>query len=201
MVDWWFDWHPRDPLRYRVWHPAAHRSNSLELPRGDAAPAPGAKAHWGAVHHPVEDVGIGVVHARIAFRRAERDGAAERRARRPARGDASSAATSATTAAACATRRWSTYSCARATASCCAAASGSAPPCAPTASARRGAGERVLNNRLARRATLPRDAAASARDALRRGVREPRRACCRSCSSASLSVAVSAGERCGSVVS
>ena len=25
MVDWWFDWHPRDPVRYRVWHPLAHK--------------------------------------------------------------------------------------------------------------------------------------------------------------------------------
>ena len=62
MVDWWFDWHPRDPLRYRVWHPLAHTDNSL-----DPAPAAKAKAHWGAVHHPVEDVGTGTVHARIAF--------------------------------------------------------------------------------------------------------------------------------------
>lgn len=62
MVDWWFDWHPRDPLRYRIWHPLAHFSNSLE-----PAPAPGPKAHWGAVHHPVEDVGTGRVRARIAF--------------------------------------------------------------------------------------------------------------------------------------
>lgn len=62
MVDWWFDWHPRDPLRYRVWHPAAHRSNSLQPP-----PVAGAKAHWGAVHRPVEDVGLGVVRARIDF--------------------------------------------------------------------------------------------------------------------------------------
>lgn len=62
MVDWWFDWHPRDPLRYRIWHPPAHRDNSLEPPV-----LPGAKAHWRAVHHPVEDVGTGTVHARIAF--------------------------------------------------------------------------------------------------------------------------------------
>ena len=62
MVDWWFDWHPRDSLRYRVWHPVAHRGNSLQPPA-----IPGAKAHWGAVHHPVEDIGLGVVHARIAF--------------------------------------------------------------------------------------------------------------------------------------
>jgi hypothetical protein len=61
-VDWWFDWHPRDPLRYRVWHPAAHHHNSLEEP-----PVRRAKAHWGAIHHPVEDVGGERVHARIAF--------------------------------------------------------------------------------------------------------------------------------------
>lgn len=62
MVDWWFDWHPRESLRYRVWHPAAHVSNSVELPA-----EAGAKAHWGTVHHPVEDVGLGVINARIAF--------------------------------------------------------------------------------------------------------------------------------------
>ncbi len=63
MVDWWFDWHPRESLRYRVWHPRAHLENSLQAP-----PTRRAKAHWGAVHHPVEDVGTGVIHARIEFR-------------------------------------------------------------------------------------------------------------------------------------
>ncbi len=62
MVEWWFDWHARDPDRYRAWHPLAHLGNSIEPPA-----VPGAKPHWGAVHHPVEDVGTGVVHARIAF--------------------------------------------------------------------------------------------------------------------------------------
>lgn len=64
MVDWWFDWHPRDPDRYRLWHPLAHRDNSLEPSPSAAA---GAKPYWGTVHHPVEDVGTGVVRARIAF--------------------------------------------------------------------------------------------------------------------------------------
>src|SRR5271165_2227459 len=72
MIDWWFDWHPREPIRYRIWHPAAHRSNSVELPA-----LPGAKAHWGTVHHPVEDVGVGVLHARIAFKRPTELGMAE----------------------------------------------------------------------------------------------------------------------------
>ncbi|HEU4944892.1 MAG TPA: hypothetical protein VFT10_06985 [Solirubrobacterales bacterium] len=62
MVEWWFDWHPRDPDRYRLWHPRAHFGNSIE-----PAATPGAKPHWGAVHHPVEDVGTGVEHVRIAF--------------------------------------------------------------------------------------------------------------------------------------
>jgi len=66
MVDWWFDWHPRDPVRYRVWHPLAHERNSVE-----PAAAPGAKPYWGTVHHPVEDIGTGTVHARIAFHRPE----------------------------------------------------------------------------------------------------------------------------------
>lgn len=43
-------------------HPTAHRHNSLQPPA-----VRGAKAHWGAVHHPVEDVGTGLVHARIGF--------------------------------------------------------------------------------------------------------------------------------------
>ena len=62
MVDWWFDWHPRDPIRYRIWHPLAHESNSVEPPA-----EVGEKPYWGTVHHPVEDIGIGTVHARIAF--------------------------------------------------------------------------------------------------------------------------------------
>jgi phloretin hydrolase len=62
MVDWWFDWHPRDPVRYRIWHPLAHKGNSLE-----PAVEPGVKPYWGTVHHPVEDIGFGIVHARIAF--------------------------------------------------------------------------------------------------------------------------------------
>jgi len=62
MVDWWFDWHADDALRYRVWHPLAHRSNRVERPA-----TPAAKAHWHTVHHPVENVGTGMVRARISF--------------------------------------------------------------------------------------------------------------------------------------
>jgi hypothetical protein len=69
MVDWWFDWHPRETIRYRIWHPRAHRENSLE-----PAATTGAKAHWGTTHHPVEDVGTGTVRARIEFLQPSRMG-------------------------------------------------------------------------------------------------------------------------------
>lgn len=62
MVDWWFGWHPDDPLRYRVWHPPAHVSNSV-----DRSQASGEKPYWFTTHHPVEDVGLGVDHLRIDF--------------------------------------------------------------------------------------------------------------------------------------
>ena len=62
MVDWWFDWHPRDPLRYRVWHPHAHISNSIVEPTRR-----GEKTHWGATHYPVETLGEELVEARIEF--------------------------------------------------------------------------------------------------------------------------------------
>ncbi len=62
MVDWWFDWHPREALRYRVWHPAAHFDNASREPA-----VAGAKPYWGQTHYPVEDVGVGVAHVRIDF--------------------------------------------------------------------------------------------------------------------------------------
>ncbi|MFA9270639.1 MAG: DAPG hydrolase family protein [Baekduiaceae bacterium] len=62
MIDWWFDWHPHEAIRYRIWYPAAHRDNRVEAPE-----VRGAKPFWGTVHHPVEDVGTGMVRARIAF--------------------------------------------------------------------------------------------------------------------------------------
>jgi hypothetical protein len=62
MIDWWFDWHQRDPLRYQAWFPGAHADISWDPPSVE-----GAKAHWNAVHHPVEDVGLGMDLLWIAF--------------------------------------------------------------------------------------------------------------------------------------
>ncbi len=64
MVDWWFDWHQRESVRYRIWFPGAHESISFDPPR-----TPGAKPFWGAVHYPVEDVGLGMDKLWIAFKR------------------------------------------------------------------------------------------------------------------------------------
>ena len=62
MVDWWFDWHPHEAIRYKVWHPQAHINNSVI----EAATA-GVKAHWGATHYPVETLGQELIKARIEF--------------------------------------------------------------------------------------------------------------------------------------
>lgn len=66
MAEWWFEWHPHEDIRYRVWHPKAHVSNSV-----DPVAGPLEKPYWDVVHHPVEDVGFGVAHLRIEFKRPE----------------------------------------------------------------------------------------------------------------------------------
>lgn len=73
MIDWWFDWHPEDPLRYRVWHPIAHHDISFERPKVRRA-----KGYWGAIHHPVEDVGLGRSRLRIEFQDPTEFGFSER---------------------------------------------------------------------------------------------------------------------------
>jgi len=62
MWDWWFDWHPRESLRYRVWFPDAHFGTSMREPS-----RPAAKPFWGATHYPDEDVGVGREVVRIEF--------------------------------------------------------------------------------------------------------------------------------------
>lgn len=62
MLDWWFDWHPRDPLRYRIWFPQAHFDIRFE-----PATKAGVKPFYNTVHHPVEDIGLGRDRIRIEF--------------------------------------------------------------------------------------------------------------------------------------
>jgi hypothetical protein len=65
MIDWWFEWHPAEALRYQVWFPGKHEGNRWRPGPG----GPGRKRLWGSVHYPVEDVGLGMQHLRIAFKR------------------------------------------------------------------------------------------------------------------------------------
>jgi len=69
MVDWWFDWHPHDALRYRVWCPRDHEGTGFEAGSEMARRPPGAKPFWGTTHFPVEDIGVGMRRIRIAFHR------------------------------------------------------------------------------------------------------------------------------------
>lgn len=62
MLDWWFDWHPHDPLRYRIWFPQAHFDIRFE-----PATAAGDKPFYNTIHHPIEDVGLGRDRIRIEF--------------------------------------------------------------------------------------------------------------------------------------
>jgi DAPG hydrolase PhiG domain len=66
MLDWWFEWHPHDPLRYRVWYPGAHADISFEP--APAAPAEStAKPYWNTFNGPLEDIGLGMQRLRIRF--------------------------------------------------------------------------------------------------------------------------------------
>jgi hypothetical protein len=62
MIDWWFDWHPHDPMRYRIWFPEAHFDISFEPAR-----TAGSKSFRGTIHRPVEDIGVGKSRLRIEF--------------------------------------------------------------------------------------------------------------------------------------
>lgn len=66
MLEWWFAWHPVENIRYRIWHPVAHVAN-----RVDPVVERAERSYWNVTHHPVEDVGVGVQHLRIEFRRPE----------------------------------------------------------------------------------------------------------------------------------
>ena len=107
MVDWWFDWHPA--TRSATGSGTRRR---ISTTRSSRRPSAGAKAHWGTVHHPVEDVGVGKVRARIEFLPPDASSASRATRSRTRGGDDRLRLRSATTPAACATRRWPTSSCA-----------------------------------------------------------------------------------------
>ena len=56
MFDWWFEWHTKDPFRYRLWYPECHFDTSIKVSQTPPANQP---AYWHTVHYPVEDIGLG----------------------------------------------------------------------------------------------------------------------------------------------
>ena len=56
MLDWWFNWHPLEGLRYAVWCPIAHSDISAETPQAhlDSSGIDLAVRNYGKSHFPVE---------------------------------------------------------------------------------------------------------------------------------------------------
>lgn len=67
MIDWWFWWHPKNSLRYKVWFPGEHigisynKKNQAYFQRGTL---PKFEAN---THYPIERIGKAVLPLRIDF--------------------------------------------------------------------------------------------------------------------------------------
>jgi len=60
MLDWWFNWHPLEGLRYALWCPVAHtdisvKDKSVHL---DSSGIPLKERNYGKVHYPVEGFNV-----------------------------------------------------------------------------------------------------------------------------------------------
>lgn len=66
MINWWFDWHPKESLRYRVWFPEAHFGISMK-DKDRHQQTPDSLPHWHTTHYPIEDVGLGSETIAIHF--------------------------------------------------------------------------------------------------------------------------------------
>jgi hypothetical protein len=63
MFDWWFAWHPLDPLRYKIWNPEDHfdvQVSDLDRKRLTDSSIPLRERNWGCTHYVKEDVGFSV---------------------------------------------------------------------------------------------------------------------------------------------
>jgi hypothetical protein len=56
MLDWWFNWHPLEGLRYALWCPVAHTDISVKSPAQhlDSSGVPLRERNYGSTHYPVE---------------------------------------------------------------------------------------------------------------------------------------------------
>jgi hypothetical protein len=68
MLDWWFVWHPQEALRYKIWYPGAHISNSVnDSKRLNDKSLSLRERNFYITHYPVEDIGKGVEKLSITF--------------------------------------------------------------------------------------------------------------------------------------
>lgn len=60
MLDWWFNWHPLEGLRYALWCPVAHTDISVEDPARhlDSSGVPLQERNYGSTHYPVEGFNV-----------------------------------------------------------------------------------------------------------------------------------------------
>lgn len=56
MLDWWFNWHPLEGLRYAIWCPVAHADISAKDPAKhlDSSGISLNERNYGCTHYPVE---------------------------------------------------------------------------------------------------------------------------------------------------
>lgn len=60
MLDWWFNWHPLEGLRYAIWCPIAHTDISVKNPAQhlDSSGVPLRERNYGSTHYPVEGFNV-----------------------------------------------------------------------------------------------------------------------------------------------
>ena len=60
MLDWWFNWHPLDGLRYALWCPVAHTDISVKDPSQhlDSSGVDLRERNNGSTHYPVEGFNV-----------------------------------------------------------------------------------------------------------------------------------------------
>lgn len=60
MLDWWFNWHPLEGLRYAMWCPVAHTDINVNDPSVhlDSSGVPLKERNYGKVHYPVEGFNV-----------------------------------------------------------------------------------------------------------------------------------------------
>ncbi len=70
MIDWWFNWHPLEDMRYMIWCPVGHTGISAKTPEAhlDSSGVPLHIRNIGKIHYPQEGFTVeGTSDIEIAF--------------------------------------------------------------------------------------------------------------------------------------